>query len=224
MVAPLPPVPVVELDLQLDYLARGESMTADMRDFRDAAVAIMKRSDKAAILNIPKANYYIRGQRNITAAARLADPKKPHYVFESIFKVTMLKDLEILGNGATISLDWQQRFGAFELHGSVATSRRAQPPQYVAEVGPVLDLCDATGPMIVTDLNFVTLQDKLVLGNEYRDTGRQVGGSSIVLEACPGAHLSRITTEGMPLDGITICDQKVKRKLGEITIIDNVHS
>ncbi|BEJ12748.1 hypothetical protein CspHIS471_0212080 [Cutaneotrichosporon sp. HIS471] len=77
--------------------------------------------------------------------------------------------------------------------------------------------------MIVTDLNFVTLQDKLVLGNEYGDTGREVGGSAIVLEPYPGAQLSRITTKSMPLDGITIRDKKVKRKLGEITTIDNVH-
>ncbi|CAK9785772.1 hypothetical protein CC85DRAFT_292850 [Cutaneotrichosporon oleaginosum] len=217
------PAGTVTFDLKKDFGAIGQAVTADTRAFREAAKAIMARPDKAAILNIPAGNYYIRGQRNITAAERAADPNRQFYIFEPILKVTGLKYLEIRGNGATLSLDWHQRFGAFELDGTVASSRRQHQPQFAASVGPVIDLWDATGPMIVDNLNFVTLQDKLVIGNEYGDTGIQLGGSAIVLEGCPGAQLSRITTKGMALDGITIRDQYKKRELGAVTTLNNVH-
>jgi hypothetical protein len=201
-------------------------VNTDTRAFRWAAGNITARADKSAILNIPPGHYYVRGQRNITAAERAANPLREFYIFEPIFKVSGLKYLEIRGNGATISLDWHQRFGAFELDGTPSPVRRNnfdEKPQYHAAVGPVIDLWDAKGPMIVNDLTFVCIQDKLVLGNEFGDTGRQVPGTAIVLDGCPGAKISRITTRGMPLDGITVRDTWQKRPLGAVTTIDNVH-
>lgn len=140
-------------------------------------------------------------------------------MFEGIFKVVGLKYLEVRGNGATVKLASGQRYGSFNTDGTNSSVRRTED-QYKAAVGPVFEFLKATGTMSISDINVDGNMDGLVKGNEWGDTGIQAGGSGIVMDACPGSRISKVTTKYLPLDGITIRDKYEKRKLGAVATID----
>lgn len=204
-------------DLMKDFGATGGNVVADTLAFQSASTRI--NGVKAAVLNIPNAKYIVSGQR----LRKSPDRSKPFYAYDGVFSVTGLSALSINGNGATVQLASGLRFGAFANDTGANWTTITSHKSMFAAVGPIFQVWNST-KVAINNLNIDGNSANLILGGEFGDTGRQIGGSGIVLDGCPGAKITSCTARNCALDGFTVRQSNLKDPVYNPVVLDNVVS
>lgn len=175
----------------------GASAAANTAAFAAASAALV-RNGGGTLLVLPGA-YRVGAQRR--------GRDGPYEPADLIRIEGCARPVVILGRGATLRAADRLRFGAFDPRTGAAHASRMPftEPAFRTSAPTMIVVRGCTGPVRIHGFDLDGNAEAYMLGGEWGDTGRQVGGDGIICEAnTGGVAISDVRSRDHGRDGIML--------------------